>query len=340
MGRDFMSWGLPVGRITGIPIKIHWILLFFWLWQLETFLGYAGDYAEFSGGEALLAWVLFVGLCFGCVLLHELGHCYAARRVGGSAHEILLWPLGGLAMVQAPHAWRAQLLTAAGGPAVTLGIVVLSFATFSLLDATWPAGQMGTNYWIIRESLIGFQLYLLVFNLIPLYPLDGGRMFQALAWRHQERKAGYGDVPYLRASMMTVWAGRVTAAVGIAVMLLVFNSLMGVFILVWALFEAENLKRRALAGGGGGSETTFGYDFSQGYRSLERSGPARPRRKARRGWFFRKRAERPDPADIAESPAADERRLDELLEKINREGMDSLSRRERRFLLEMSRRRR
>ena len=116
---------LPMGRVFGITIRIHWLFPFVALGVILRAFYYTPSgldptllekyYRENEG-----AWIdasIFMLILFGSVLLHEFGHCFAARMTGGDAHEVLLWPLGGLASVDLPARPRAHLLTAGAGPA-------------------------------------------------------------------------------------------------------------------------------------------------------------------------------------------------------------------------------
>src|SRR5262245_7690178 len=135
--RDPLTWSFPLGRLFNITIRVH---LLFVLEALVLVLR-AATYDKAVPG----AWVdvlVIICLLFVSVLLHEFGHCFAARWVDGDAQEILLWPLGGLAYVEVPHTPRANFLTAAGGPAVNLalgvGCALALILGFSLWPPLWP----------------------------------------------------------------------------------------------------------------------------------------------------------------------------------------------------------
>jgi Zn-dependent protease len=234
MDQAFLYWGLPVGRIAGIHVRVHWLLLLYWASQLNSYLR-----AGIDSRAALLAWALGAALFFGSVLLHELGHAFAARRVGGRATEILLWPLGGLAYCVAPETWRAQLAVAAGGPLVTLGIALVSFAAFTLggalLDGLTGTARLAAI--VSEEVLVDRNFYLLVLNLIPLYPLDGGRIVHASVWGFWTWRGALGA--HGRALRLTVWASRVTAAAGIVWCIHSGDiALAVVFLYLWGAAEA------------------------------------------------------------------------------------------------------
>src|SRR5438132_4525387 len=109
--RDPLTWSLPLGRLFGIMIRVH---VLFPVVALALILRLGFKTTFWTEACELMA------LLFAAVLLHELGHCFGARLVDGDAHEILIWPLGGLAAVDVPHTPRANFLTAAAGPLVNL----------------------------------------------------------------------------------------------------------------------------------------------------------------------------------------------------------------------------
>ena len=240
--QSFYSWGLPVGHVAGIRIRIHWMLLVWWAIQFNNWvLPATGDTRKL----ALAVWAIGTLVVFLSILLHELGHCFAARRVGGDANEILLWPLGGLAFCRCPDDWKSNFFVAAGGPLVTLAIASVSYFVFGLLEP--HTEEMA---WVSRvlvgqtaSLLIEWNIIILIFNLIPLYPLDGGRIFHALAWGYFSQRGGHAWGGYGRANLVTLWVSRVTAGVGI-VYGLYEQSLMPAIIFLWALSGAESLKGR------------------------------------------------------------------------------------------------
>src|ERR1700722_12272396 len=109
--RDPFTWALPLGRIFGIAVRLH---ILFPILILVMWLRAVRD----VGTDGAVWMLALMGLVFVSVLLHEFGHCFAARQVDGDATEILLWPLGGLARCEVPHSAWANFVTAAGGPLV------------------------------------------------------------------------------------------------------------------------------------------------------------------------------------------------------------------------------
>lgn len=168
-----MRWAYRIGRVAGTDIKVHatFVLLIAW-W------GYAG-YSE-GGPQAAIASALMLIALFTCVVLHEFGHILMARRFGVRTPDVILLPIGGVARLERiPDEPRQELLIALAGPAVTLGII-------AALDAYLRLTGAGPVGWTIRadESLPGTLLkinrYLLLFNLIPAFPMDGGRVLRAV----------------------------------------------------------------------------------------------------------------------------------------------------------------
>src|SRR5436190_5962154 len=125
--QDPFAWSIPCGRLFGITIRVH-ILFPAVALALILRLAFVSKIPHVWVDLTLLVVILFL-----TVLLHELGHCFGARAVNGDAHEILMWPLGGLAYVDVPHTPRANFITVVCGPAVNL---VLGLGALLLLWLT------------------------------------------------------------------------------------------------------------------------------------------------------------------------------------------------------------
>ena len=157
-----MSW--KMGRVAGIDVYLHSTFL--------LLLAYAG----LTGG---MGYMLLACSVFGCVLLHEFGHALMARRFGIATEDITLYPIGGVARLRRmPRAPGAELLIALAGPAVNL-FIVLALTTVSslgLIGSSRSPSLLG----MFLEALIWINLVLALFNLIPAFPMDGGRVLRAL----------------------------------------------------------------------------------------------------------------------------------------------------------------
>ncbi len=169
-----MKGSYRIGGAFGIGIFVHWSFPLLLFYVLFSSLG--------SGLVLALNAVVFVLAIFGCVLLHELGHSLAARRYGIGTHDITLLPIGGVArLMRLPDEPRQELVIAIAGPAVNLVIAaVLSLVVF-ILGNPVPTGlaELSSDTAILY-GLISANLILIAFNMIPAFPMDGGRVLRAL----------------------------------------------------------------------------------------------------------------------------------------------------------------
>jgi Zn-dependent protease len=342
--RDLMSWSLPLGRLFGIQVRLHVILPVAFIALVLR--------AAFKEDVIPGSWIdmtMLLGLIFLSVLLHEFGHCFAARRVEGDANEILLWPLGGLAYCDVPHTPRANFICVIWGPLVNLLLcvacsVLLIGLSEPTLRPTWnplwyplrvnAEGQIklytwsgeafltGSPQWIILARFLWVNWVLFLFNMVLVaFPMDAARICQCILWKY------FG---FHRATTITVMVGFFMVIV-VAIVALAANEF---FLGVLAWFVFVSCRHQYVVLEMGGEDAVFGYDFSQGYTSLERDQPAAAPPRRRQSWFARWRQRRAQQKMIREQEVreAEERRLDELLEKVQRGGLASLTEEERRFL--------
>ena len=115
------------------------------------------------------------------VLMHEFGHSLACRQVGGKADQIVLWPLGGVAYVAPPQRPGATLWSIAAGPLVNLALMPI-FAALYFFGGSHGWADSSPNLFQLLSSLWMINTVLLVFNLLPVYPLDGGQILRSLLW--------------------------------------------------------------------------------------------------------------------------------------------------------------
>ncbi len=308
-----MNFSPRIGRVFGIEVRLHWTLLvyaiFLAIWQKPQNAVEAG---------------LFVGLLvmlFGSILLHEFGHVFAGRFCDGQSDCILLWPLGGLAFVNVPDSPVAHFFTALAGPLVTLAI----WAGAVLVE---PLTHGWVAYLLYR--LAQMNLYMLLFNLIPAYPLDGGRMFQAALWH----RLGHGRSMWISVHVSLALAVMMVLASFVRLDATQVNFvLVGVasFIFYQAWQERQLLMFEQTNAGYWSSRP--GVAFNHIYRTEE---PA-PKRRGD-GWFrrlFRRKPKHVRIVDDDEWPSSEEfirKEVDPILDKIARDGMASLTRRERKIL--------
>jgi stage IV sporulation protein FB len=172
-----MLWSFPIATIAGTVVRLHATFLLFLIW-----IGAAQWRA--AGRDAALEGVVFIVLVFACVLAHEFGHILAARRYGIRTPEVTLSPIGGVASLERiPERPREELVVALAGPAVNVVIAAALFLVLAAIGTSADAEQMAR----IEDPRMGLvtrlavaNLFLVLFNLLPAFPMDGGRVLRAL----------------------------------------------------------------------------------------------------------------------------------------------------------------
>jgi Zn-dependent protease/CBS domain-containing protein len=239
-----MKWSFKIGSVGGIDIKIHFTFLFLIVWA-------AAQGASGLGGVrgALFATVSIL-LLFVCVTLHELGHSLVARRLGVRVRDITLLPIGGVAQLEAmPEKPPHELLIAIAGPVVNFAIavglvliIVLVGGASVLLNVGYLAHLLlgSRSFLALSVYLLSANLILGLFNLVPAFPMDGGRVLRALLamW-----------TSYPRATRIAARVGQVMA-LGLA--LLAFSPfgnlslvLVALFVFTGASYEDQMVQARA-----------------------------------------------------------------------------------------------
>jgi Zn-dependent protease/CBS domain-containing protein len=226
-------WALQIGTMLGIPIRIHATFLLVLAWF--------GMDAAASSRNVPRALALVVA-CFGCVLLHELGHAAMGRRFGVRTQEIVLYPIGGVARLETiPGGW-AEILIALAGPAVNVVIALCCKAALYGLALPFPKLADLQNTGLV-QSLLLVNVLLAAFNMTPAFPMDGGRVLRGLL------ALGLGQH---RATRIAAFIGQVIAAV--FVLFGVFGpnvslAFIGLFVFLGAAQEvAFQTRREAIAG--------------------------------------------------------------------------------------------
>ena len=195
-----MRWSLRIGRVAGISIFVHATFLLLPLWIAFTQYSVRQSWIDAGTG------VGFLLVLFGIIVLHELGHALTARRFGIQTRDITLLPVGGLARLERmPENPKHELLVALAGPAVNVCLALMLFAVLGTgSDLTALAQQsIGSQFLIL---LMWVNVALAVFNLIPAFPMDGGRVLRALLALR---------MPYARATNLAAGVGQ-TLALGFA----------------------------------------------------------------------------------------------------------------------------
>jgi Zn-dependent protease len=159
-------------RVAGVDVSLHWSWFLVAAYEIQS---RKGDYSS-------ILWNMLEYLAlFLIVLTHEFGHAMACRQVGGRADKILLWPFGGVAYVDPPQRPGATLWSIAAGPLVNVVLLpVLIGLELAARAAGWP--QTAPDLYQLLRSVLYINASLLVFNILPIYPLDGGQILRSLLW--------------------------------------------------------------------------------------------------------------------------------------------------------------
>ena len=234
-----MKWSLEVGRVREVRIKIH---VTFWI--IVAWFAVSG-WRDGGGLSGLAGEVLFVLALFGCIVLHELGHAVAAARYGIRTRDITLLPIGGVARLERmPREPRQELVVALAGPAVN---VILAGVLATLSMTFHPEVLAGTAEGLVRGPLavrlMVVNVALVVFNLLPAFPMDGGRVLRALLAMRMS---------YAAATQAAASVGQAAALLFAFLGLIAGNPfllLIALFVWIGAAGEAEMVKLKdALSG--------------------------------------------------------------------------------------------
>jgi Zn-dependent protease/CBS domain-containing protein len=232
------SWSISIGRVFGIELRVHLTFLFllFFVWMSESAV-----HRQISAGPGLA----LVGIIFGSVLLHEFGHALVSTREGIPAKSIILLPIGGITMLDESRVmaegsgkptWARDIRIAIAGPVVNLVIAILAgFIVLQVLPQTdlwqWPFIHSGN----LPKSVVWANLYLAGFNLLPAYPMDGGRILRALFSRRMEP---------VQATRRAVFIGQAFAMVFMLSGFFIPNFwlvMVGVFVFMGAQLEERSI---------------------------------------------------------------------------------------------------
>ena len=235
-----MKWSWKIGRIAGIDLRVHatFFILLAWLALV--------DYRETRSVAGAAEGLVFTLALFTSVVLHEFGHALTARRFGVPTRDITLLPIGGVARLEyIPDKPRQELAIALAGPIVTFAIAVALYIAAKLSGLpvllTQDSLQRGAPAMFVAQ-LMWVNVSLLVFNLLPAFPMDGGRVLRALLalkW------------PYLRATAMAARVGKAFALLFgiVGVMYNPFLVLIALFVWLGAAAESGAFQEHSLLGG-------------------------------------------------------------------------------------------
>lgn len=195
-----MKWSIRIGNLFGIPLFVHVTFL--------VFLGWVGwmSWRDGHGAAAAVENVLFICTLFACVVLHELGHALTARRYGIPTRDITLLPIGGVTRLdRMPDDPKQELWVALAGPAVNVviaAVLLLVTGITAIFSGLGDVHNLFTGTFLARVATI--NIYLVLFNMLPAFPMDGGRVLRALLASRLE---------YTRATHIAATVGQLMALV-------------------------------------------------------------------------------------------------------------------------------
>jgi Zn-dependent protease/CBS domain-containing protein len=231
-----MPWSLTIGSIAGTKVRVHITFLLFLGWIF---------FASYAAGGPQEAWsgLIFMLLLFACVVAHEFGHIFTARAFGVSTPDVTLLPIGGVARLERiPEEPYQELLVAIAGPLVN---VAIAFVLVLLASAHLNAGDLAAveNAKIsLVDRLAAVNLFLALFNMVPAFPMDGGRVLRALL---------ASRLGFVRATEIAAFVGQGLAfALGFAGLL--WNPILifiAIFVYLAAASEAHSVALRAMSQG-------------------------------------------------------------------------------------------
>ncbi len=205
-----MRSSLRIAKLFGIPVEIHWTFLLLLVWVF-----FAGG-GTISQWKEILIWLLTIVALFTCVVLHEFGHALTAKRFGIRTRDIILSPIGGVARLEGlPEKPIQEFWVAIAGPLVNVGIIALLLPVQFLFPSTFThflglfSEESNTFLWemfrleYMIPFLISINIMLVLFNLLPAFPMDGGRVLRALLAMRMDRVSA------------TRWAARIGQALAI-----------------------------------------------------------------------------------------------------------------------------
>ncbi|MFM2096524.1 MAG: hypothetical protein RIS70_3648 [Planctomycetota bacterium] len=345
------KWSLAVGNWYGVPVRIHgsWFFVavaaFYFSWLLQQ-----------QKRDTIVDWlaVAVLGVLFVSVLLHDLAHLWAARRVDGVADEMVLTPIGGITKLRMSTDTNGEVLVALAGPIMNMIIgwgCCLPLLWYDgsenlpgLLKLFSPeALRSGTPWQIVAKLGLWVNHWLMIMNLIPTLPFDGGQIVKSLA-----------ELPRMRAYVQSPqhFVGRLGQMVALGLLILAICLMLtpetrgdrfvptwlALSILASVIFISSRsaTTMRDASDGIDELDQPFGYDFSQGYTSLERTTreDSEESSSAITRWIEQRREARQRRQQEIE--AEDERQVDSILARLHEVGIEGLSPDERALLQRVS----
>jgi Zn-dependent protease len=333
---DFSAWSIRIGRWQGVGLRLH---IFFVLFAVQLlYLAWLAKDPGLVGFTLVSLGVLLVS-----VLLHELGHLWTCLRFGGNPEDAVLWPLGGIGTPPTPYEPQIDLMTALAGPVVNAAIMIVvaplllisGESVLNLFVPLVPSGLTeGATFVVVLKLIFWINWLLLLFNLLPAFPFDGGYALRSVLSMQLDYRSS------------VLWVTRVAMIAALAICVLAYlvrdvntTELVPTWVplLLFAVFlwfgaQQEEARLEQLEG-----DEFLGYDFSQGYTSLERDAKNRqPPPNPIRRWLNERREARQ--RRQAEIEREEEAQMDQILARLHETGLPGLSPHERAILDRVSQR--
>lgn len=368
--RTSWVWSVSLGRWWGVHVRLHLFFILFailvgYVAQVSALLWYNATTTDALPGTNWMG-IACPLVVLVSVLLHELAHVVVARHLGGTADEIVLGPLGGLAPARVPYEPHSELVSLMAGTLVNAAVCCIAAAWIFGFELQTDVSKLmtfhiqffdGSHHQTPALAFLKLVFWvnwsLILVNLLPVFPFDGARSLQnMLTFLFPEWDSGpsivrlgkvfslvlLGVAWYLTQQVSGEGPGSEGLAIGQPPVWLAL-TLLSVYIFFGSRMEEQHLSQAEHQ-----DDSVFGYDFSQGYTSLERSmSDEEPERAAAKSpvglfrmWLEQRRALREK--QLQEQEVEDERRVDEVLERLHQGGMQSLTSEERALLERVSQR--
>lgn len=314
--------GFSLGRYYGVSVRISiWFVGLILILCLRL-------------GAVLGIWTSL--LLFVSILIHEFAHVFGARQTGGQGDEILMWPLGGLAFVAPAANFRSEFWTTAAGPLANLLLCLISLPAVIAAGTFWdclhpimlPPLELsmqnpGTAIESVFVLLFALNLKLLVLNLLPIYPLDGGQIAFSIAKLHYDRNT---------ARIGSLYVGMVLCILLTLIALFAESNSAAIVTLVLLTFGMQAHLREVFAQQFGSLGLDYGPGDEDEYGLFTEE--ATPQLSMMERWRLKREEKRR--AREVQQQVETAQKVDALLEKINLQGFDSLTESEKKFLQQAS----